>query len=92
MRSLSKRIALILGLMFTTMSVIASPAVDAMSDMEVTEYAIKLSGVMRVIQDKQLCKDSDIHCIRAEFKRHGTSYDDKEAVQKRLVILVGSIY
>ena len=92
MRKLLMRAVLITGLMFTAMLVLAAPAVDTMSDMEVREYAIKFSDVIDMIQQQKLCQQADIQCLRAEYERNGISYDDKVAVQKRLVIMVGSIY
>ena len=80
------------GLLLSSMRVMASPAVDNMSDMEVSEYAIRMSAVLEKINSEQLCLTSDHRCVRNEFARNGVAYDDKEAVQKRLVIMIGSIY
>jgi len=92
MTSLLQRTGLIMGLIFSTMRVTASPDIDTMSDMEVTEYAIRYYEVVQSIEKHQLCQNGDISCIRAQFQLNGISYDDKESLQKRLVILLGSIY
>ena len=84
--------ALIAGLALTSVSAVASPDVDRMSDIEVSEYAVKMSRLMDKIQNSQLCVSRDTYCVRSEFARHGISYDDKESVQKRIVIMIGSVY
>jgi len=81
----------IVGLPLMTLSVVASPSVDLMSDIEVSEYAVHMSRVLEQIQYRQLCAMNDTYCVRAEFARQGIAYDDKVAVQKRLVLMVGSI-
>lgn len=83
---------LIAGLALTTVRAVASPDVDRMSDIEVSEYAAQMSRVLDNIQHRQLCGSNDAPCVRAEFARHGISYDDKESVQKRVVLMIGSIY
>lgn len=80
------------GLLLSSMRVMASPAVDNMSDMEVSEYAIRMSAVLEKINNEQLCLANDLGCVCNEFARNGVAYDDKVAVQKRLVIMIGSIY
>ncbi len=82
----------IAGLSLTAMRAVASPEVDRMSDIEVSEYAVKMSSVIEKIQYRQLCASNDTYCVRAEFARNGISYDDKESVQKRLVLMIGSIH
>ena len=85
-------VTLILSLLLPSMHAIASPMVDRMSDIEVSEYAIQMSTVIENIQDRQLCLSNDVTCVRAVFARHGVSYDDKEAVKKRLYIMMGTIH
>ena len=80
------------ALLLSSMRAIASPEVDNMSDAEVSEYAIRMSDVLERIYSEKLCQVSDDHCVRFEFARSGVVYDDKEAVKKRLLIMLGSIY
>lgn len=87
-----KSLVLTLGLLWSSVAAMASPPVDVMSDAEVSEYAIRMSELLDKIQDRHLCISDDVRCVRAEFFRHGVSYDDKEPVQKRLVIMKGSIH
>jgi hypothetical protein len=77
---------------FASAAVVASPAVDIMSDSEVSEYAIRMSSVLQKISNRQICMAEDLRCICAEFARHGLSYEDKEPVMKRLSIMIGSIH
>jgi len=81
----------VVSVLLSSARVMASPAVDKMSDIEVSEYAERMSNVLEQIQSKQLCLSNDKHCVRAEFARNGVSYDDKESVKQRLFIMVGSI-
>ena len=92
MSRLFKVVLLSTGLLFSSMRVMASPGVDRMSDMEVSEYAIRMSEILEKIHSEQLCLANDYRCVRNEFSRNGVAYEDKEAVQKRLVIMIGSIY
>lgn len=85
-------VLLVSGLLLSSMQVMASPAVDNMTDMEVSEYAIRMSDVLEKIYSERLCSMTDNHCVRTEFARNGVVYDDKDAVKKRLVIMIGSIY
>jgi len=80
------------GLLLNMTPVIASPDVAHMSDIEVSEYAVRMSEVITEIQYHQLCSMQDTYCVRTEFARHGISYDDKEPVQKRLVLMVGKVF
>lgn len=80
------------GLLMSTVRAVASPDVDLMSDIEVTEYAERMSNALNNVQYYQICEPQDTQCISAELARYGVSYDDKETVQKRLVILVGSVH
>ena len=92
MKHLLRSVALITGLALSTVRAVASPEVDRMSDIEVSEYAVHMSSVLENIQYRQLCVSQDTRCFRAEFARHGISYDDKISVQKRVVLMIGSVY
>lgn len=92
MKHLLQSAGLIAGFVLTIMRAVASPDIDRMSDVEVSEYAVQMSSVMENIQYHQLCASRDTHCFRTEFERHGISYDDKESVQKRVVLIIGSVY
>ena len=87
------RVLVFSGILLLNMtSVVASPDVAHMSDIEVSEYGVRMSEVMTEIQHHQLCSMQDTYCVRAEFDRHGISYDDKESVQKRLVLMLGKVF
>ena len=92
MKRLLTTMALVLGLLLSTVRAIASQDVDHMSNIEVSEYAIRMSEAIDDIRENRLCHSDDISCLRTEFLRHGVDYDDKRAVQKRIVIMIGSIY
>ena len=92
MKHLLRSVVLIAGFALTTMRAVASPDVDRMSDVEVSEYAVQMSSVMENIQYHQLCASRDTHCFRTEFARHGITYEDKESVQKRVVLMIGRVY
>lgn len=79
------------GLLLVSATAFASPAVDNMSDIEVSDYAIRMSDVLENIYREQLCLATDENCVRNEFARNGVAFEDKEAVQKRLIIMLGSI-
>ncbi|NOQ88527.1 MAG: hypothetical protein GQ550_06340 [Gammaproteobacteria bacterium] len=91
-KHLLRSAALIAGLALSSIRAVASPDVDRMSDIEVSEYAVQMSSVLQKIQNRQLCASQDTGCFRTEFARHGISYDDKESVQKRVVLMIGSVY
>lgn len=82
---------LISGLLLSSMRAMASPAVDYMSDMEVSEYAIRMSEVLEKIHREQLCMATDDQCVREECARNGVVLADKDALRKRLHIMIGSI-
>ncbi len=92
MKTIVRTAALITGLVLTAARAVATPDVDAMSDIEVSEYAVRMSSVLEKIEHNHLCVSQDVQCVRAELARNGISYEDKEPVQKRLVILIGSMY
>ncbi len=71
---------------------LASPVVEDMSDIEVADYAVQLCAILNSIREKQLCGLDDSACVRAELSRQGESYDDIQAVHKRLLIMLGSIH
>jgi hypothetical protein len=87
-----QRVTLVAGLLLTTMRVVASPDIDSMTDKEVTEYAIRISDVMQQIQLSGLCMDDDVTCLRVELQRFGIAHEDRNSVQKRLVLMLGSIH
>ena len=92
MNQLTRVTVLMAGLALSSMRAVASTEVDKMSDIEVSEYAVRMSSVLEKIQHRQLCAPGDMHCVRTVFDRNGLSYDDKESVQKRLVWMVGDIF
>jgi len=92
MKQSLRMLMLIMTLMFSSTSILASPDVDVMTDIEVSEYAIRMSNVLEKIRRQQLCVPDDMRCVHAEFTRHGISYTDKESVVKRLSIMLGSIH
>ena len=87
-----QRVTLVAGLLLATMRALASPDINSMTDKEVTEYAIHISDVIQVIQRYELCVAGDESCLRAELERLGIPYEDKTSVQKRLLVMVGSIH
>jgi len=91
MKHLLQVFTFLIGLFLASMYAVASPEVDHMSNIEVSEYAARMSQVMADIQYRQICTSQDTHCVRAEFARQGVSYDDKESVQKRLALMIGSM-
>jgi len=92
MRQLLQALILMAGLLFIPLHALASPEVDRMSDIEVSEYAVQMSKVIEEIQCRELCVAQDTSCVRAEFAHHGVSYDDKALLQKRLVLMIGSMH
>jgi hypothetical protein len=80
------------SLLLSTMRAVASPDIDHMSDIEVSEYATRMSTVLYNIEYDQLCERQDARCVRTEMARYGISYDDKESVQKRMAIMIGTVY
>ncbi len=93
MRQLLQALVLMAGLLFIPAYVLASPEVDRMSDIELSEYAVQMSEVIEEIQYRELCvAQQDTSCVRAEFARQGVSYDDKASVQKRLALMIGNMH
>lgn len=92
MKPVIQSVVLAAGLLLSTMRAVASPDVNHMSDVEVCEYAARMSNALEKIQYYQICDQRDTQCVRTEMARYGVSYDDKETIQKRLVIMVGSIH
>lgn len=84
--------SLLAGSLLVMNPVLASSDVDHMSDVEVQNYAVRMSEVMDDIQNQQICEVQDTRCVRAEFARQGVSYEDKKSVQKRLALMVGTLY
>ena len=77
-------------LVTATPAMASSPDIDRMSNREVTEYAIKMSRLIDEISRRELCDKQDHACLREEFSRHGVQYDDREALNKRLHLMIGS--
>ena len=92
MKRIPQSMVLITGLLLSSMQVAASPSVQQMSDIEVTEYAVRLSNTIEIVEHKGLCHSNNVSCLRAEFARYGVSYDDKEPVKKRLVLMIGGVF
>lgn len=92
MKHLWQRIVLVIATLVISTPATASFDVEQMSDIEVSEYAVRMSTVLEKIQDNQLCVTNDIECVREECARHGVSYDDKAAVQKRILLIIAKIY
>ncbi len=92
MKRLLQIMVFMAGLSLATVRAVASPDVDQVSDSEVSEYAIQMSEIIEEIQYRQICAVQDTPCVRAEFTRHGVSYDDKESVQKRLLLMIGKVF
>lgn len=80
------------GLLLSTIRAMASPDVNHMSDIEVCEYAVRMSSALEIIDHYHICELQDTQCVRTEMARYGVSYDDKIMLQKRLVILIGSVH
>lgn len=80
------------GLLLSAVRSVASPDIDHMSDIEVSEYATRMSTVLYNIEYYQLCERQEARCVRTEMARYGISYDDKESVQKRMAIMIGTVY
>jgi hypothetical protein len=91
MKRLRQVFVLVTVLLLSSAPAMASLDVDAMTNKEVSEYAVRMSAILEKIQLRHLCLSEDTRCLRAEFSRHGISYDDKELVKKRLVIMLGSM-
>ena len=92
MKRVTQSVVLAAGLLFSTVRAVAATEVEHMSDIEVCEYAARMSTALDNIKSHQLCEQKDTQCVRTELARHGISYDDKEMLQKRLHILMGSLH
>lgn len=92
MKHILKKTFLASALLLASTYAAASPEVEDMSDIEVSEYAAKISAALENIQFSRLCEPLDRQCERTELARYGISYDDKKIVQKRLVIMIGSVH
>jgi hypothetical protein len=92
MKSTSLRLIFMSALLLSPMHAIAVSDVDHMTDAEVTDYASRMSITLKQIQDNQLCVSDDVNCLRKEFARQGVSYDDKVAVQQRVMLMITNIY
>ena len=92
MKRVIQSVVLIAGLLLSSVRAVAATEVEYMSDIEICEYAARMSTALENIKSHQICKQQDTQCVRTELARYGVSYDDKETVQKRLVILIGSVH
>jgi hypothetical protein len=92
MKRVIQSVVLIAGLLLSSVRAVAATEVEYMSDIEICEYAARMSTALENIKSYQICKQQDTQCVRTELARYGVSYDDKETVQKRLVILIGSVH
>jgi hypothetical protein len=92
MKPVLQAVALMASVSLFSAGALSSPEIDQMSDIEVSEYAVRMASVIEGIENRQLCVLCDVNCERSEFARHGISYDDKESVKKRLALMIGSIY
>jgi hypothetical protein len=92
MKRVIQSVVLIAGLLLSSVRAVAATEVEHMSDIEVCEYAARMSSALENIESYQICEQQDTKCVRTELARYGVSYDDKEMVQKRLVILIGSVH
>jgi len=92
MKRVTQSVVLAAGLLLSTVRAVAATEVDHMSDIEICEYAARMSTALDNIKFYQICEQQDTQCVRTELARYGVSFDDKEMVQKRLVILIGSVH
>ena len=92
MKRVTKSVVLVAGLLLSSMRAVSATEVEYMSDIEICEYAARMSTALENIKFYQICEQQDTQCVRTELARYGVSYDDKEMVQKRLVILIGSVH
>ena len=92
MKRAIQSVVLIAGLLLSSMRTVAATEIEHMSDIEICEYAARMSTALENIKSYQICEQQDTQCFRTELARYGVSYDDKDRVQKRLVILVGSVH
>lgn len=92
MKHVVQSVVLIAGLLLSTMRTVAATGVEHMSDIEICEYAARMSTALENIKYYQICEQQDTQCVRTELARYGVSYDDKEILQKRLLIMTGSVH
>lgn len=92
MKRLRQVLVLVTALLLSSARAMASSEVDAMTDVDISECAICMSGIMEKIQYRRLSLSEDTRCLRAEFSRHGISCDDKEPLKRRLAIMLGSVH
>ena len=92
MNRIVKKSVLASALLLASAHAVANPEVEHMSDIEVSEYAAQIAAALENIRFSRLCEPRDRYCERTELARYGISYDDKESVQKRLIIMVGSVH
>ena len=92
MKRVIKSVVLIAGLLLSSMRTVAAAEIEHMSDIEICEYAARMSTALENIKSYQICEQQDTQCFITEIARYCVSYDDNDRVQKRLVILVGSVH
>ena len=92
MKHVIQSVVLIAGVVLSSMRAVAATDVDHMSDIEICEYAARMSTALENIRYYQICEQQDTQCVRSELARYGVSYDDKEILQQRLVIMTGSVH
>ena len=92
MKHVLQKVVLISGLLLSTMRTVAATGVEYMSDIEICEYAARMSTALENIEYYQICEPQDTQCVRTELARYGVSYEDRETLQKRLVIMIGSVH
>ena len=92
MKRVIQSVVLAAGLLLSTVRAVAATEVEHMSDIEICEYAARMSTALENIKSYQICEQQDTQCVRTELARYGVSYDDKDMVQKRLVIMIGSVH
>lgn len=91
MKHVIQSAVLITGLLLSSMRAVAATDVEHMSDIEICEYAARMSTALDNIKYYQICEQQDTQCVRTELARYGVSYDDKEILHKRLLIMPGSV-
>lgn len=92
MNRVTQSVVLAAVLLLSTVRAVAATEIEHMSDIEICEYAARMSKALENIKSSQICEQQDTQCVRTELARYGVSYDDKDMVQKRLVIMIGSVH
>ena len=82
MKHVIQSVVLITGLLLSSMRAVAATGVEHMSDIEICEYAARMSTALDNIKYYQICEQQDTQCVRTELARYGVSYEDKEILQQ----------